>query len=221
MSKHFFKSFLGISFFFIFLFLAAGRIDYWQGWLYYGVSMLGLAINFFTSKNADLIQERDKPGADVQNWDKKILGLLALLTVIAYVIAGLDSGRFFWTAPFSAGLIALGVSLSLAGQIIFAVAKYQNNFFSSVVRHQKDRNHQVCDRGLYKIVRHPGYLGMIIPWVGFPLILNSLYSIVPALLGMILLIVRTSLEDQFLAKELAGYKEFQQQTKYRLFPFIW
>lgn len=220
--KHFIKSLLGIALFFVFLFLAAGKINYFQGWLYFAISFFGLVINLVFTKNKDeLLNEREKPGANTQSWDKKILGLLAIVTIVAYLVAGLDSGRFHWSGYFDISLTGLGILLVFAGQIIFAVAKYQNNFFSSVARLQTERNHQVCEHGLYKLIRHPGYSGMILSWLGFPLVLNSWYSFIPALMAIILLIGRTSLEDKFLISELTGYKEYSQKTKYRLVPLGW
>lgn len=222
MFKHFIKSFLGILFFFVFMFIAAGRIDYLEGWIYFAASLFGLVINAAATKNNDeLIQERSNPGSNTQPWDKKILGTLALITIISYVVAGLDSGRFNWSPHFDIIITVSGILVMVAGQIIFTAAKYQNNFFSSVARIQTERNHAVCDRGLYKIVRHPGYFGMILSWIGFPLVLNSIYSSIPVMTAIILLLIRTNLEDNFLSNELAGYKEYRQKTKYRILPFIW
>jgi len=221
MLKYFIKSFFGISFFFIFMFIAAGKINYPEGWIYFAVSIFGLIINMATTKNNDLIKERSKPGFNTQSWDKKILSSLAILTIIPYILAGLDSGRFNWSGHFDFRITILGVLFMIIGQIIFTTAKYQNNFFSSVARIQTERNHTVHDQGLYKIIRHPGYLGMILSWLGFPLILNSLYSFIPVLMAIILLIIRTSLEDKLLTNELTGYKEYMQKTKYKILPFVW
>jgi len=222
MIKHFTKSFLGILFFFVLMFIAAGKINYFEGWIYFAISVFGLVINIATTKNKDeLVNERSNPGANTQPWDKKILGLLAILTILSYVVAGLDSGRFNWSPPFDFRITAIGILFMIAGQIIFTVAKYQNNFFSSVARIQTERSHAVCNSGLYKFIRHPGYLGMTLSWIGFPLILNSIYSAIPVLLAIILLITRTSLEDKFLSNELNGYKEYMQKTKYRIIPFVW
>jgi protein-S-isoprenylcysteine O-methyltransferase Ste14 len=222
MINHFIKSFLGMSIFFVPMFLAAGKIGYREAWVYFAVSIFGLLINIALSRgNAGLVAERSKPGANVQPWDKKILGLLALVTIIAYAVAGLDSGRFHWSSPSSLWLSIAGVCLVVAGQIIFAVAKHQNAFFSSVARLQAERDHKVYDGGLYGFVRHPGYLGMILSWIGFPLIMGSAYSSIPVLAAVILLIIRTRLEDKFLIKDLTGYQEYTQRTKYRLLPLIW
>jgi protein-S-isoprenylcysteine O-methyltransferase Ste14 len=97
----------------------------------------------------------------------------------------------------------------------------QNNFFSTVMRIQKDRGHVVCDTGLYKIVRHPGYLGMIISLMGLPLITTSVWSIIPTFIAIILLLIRTSLEDKTLISELDGYAGYTRKTRYKLIPLVW
>lgn len=109
----------------------------------------------------------------------------------------------------------------IIGQIIFLTARSQNNFFSSVVRIQKDRGHVVCDTGLYKTIRHPGYLGMIISLIGLPFITTSIWSVIPTLIAIILLLIRTTLEDITLINELEGYDEYARKTRYKLIPLIW
>ena len=144
-----------------------------------------------------------------------------MVYLIIIVIAGLDSGRFQWTHNFIWILSITGVILIVVGQILFLTARSQNNFFSSVVRIQKDRGHIVCDTGLYKIVRHPGYLGMIVSLIALPLITTSIWSIIPTLIAIILLLIRTSLEDKTLINELDGYIEYTKKTSYKLIPFVW
>lgn len=97
----------------------------------------------------------------------------------------------------------------------------QNNYFSSIVRIQADRGHKVCDTGLYKIVRHPGYLGMTVSLLSVPFITGSVWSFITTSVAVILLFVRTSLEDKTLIEELYGYKEYAKKTKYKLIPKVW
>jgi protein-S-isoprenylcysteine O-methyltransferase Ste14 len=143
-----------------------------------------------------------------------------LVNVVTFLIAGLDSGRFHWSGEVPVIVTATGVALMLAGQILFAVAKRQNAFFSSTVRIQTERGHRVCDAGLYRFVRHPGYLGMLLSLLAFPLVLNSYWAFVPAGLGAALLVIRTVLEDRFLVEELPGYKNYTQRTRWRLVPAV-
>ena len=216
------KSFTGIFFFIFILFISAGRIDYYQGWIYSAMSLLGLLMNFSPSNvDNELLHERSKPPKDAKEWDKHILKLSALITIIAYVIAGLDSGRYQWSPHLQWGICILGIVFMFSGQLLFLIAKKTNRFFSSVVRIQNDKGHAVCETGIYRFVRHPGYLGMIISWIGFPLLLGSVWSIIPIVLAIILLLVRTSLEDRTLIKGLTGYSQYIQKTRYKLVPGIW
>jgi protein-S-isoprenylcysteine O-methyltransferase Ste14 len=204
------------------LFLCAGRLDYTQGWIFLATNIFSTFMNYFAiHKNSELIIERSKPGEGVKSWDKLILSLSALTYVITIVIAGLDSGRFKWTLNFNWCISISGVLLLLVGQILFLTARNQNTFFSSVMRIQKDRGHVVCDTGLYKIVRHPGYLGMIISLMGLPFITTSVWSIIPTLIAIILLLIRTSLEDKTLISELDGYIEYTRKTPDKLIPLVW
>jgi protein-S-isoprenylcysteine O-methyltransferase Ste14 len=216
------KQFVGTFIFFAILFISAGRIDYWQGLIYVCVGFVMFVIAQTVLRiDEDLTRERSKPGQDTKQWDKAILGLSLLLTISMYVVAGLDSGRFHWSPEFHWGLILIGIILTAIGQLLFLIAQKQNKFFSSTVRIQSDRGHAVCDTGLYKVVRHPAYMGTIIQSLGFPLLFGSYWSVIPVSLMIILFIVRTSLEDKTLKNELKGYPEYSEKTRYRIIPYIW
>jgi protein-S-isoprenylcysteine O-methyltransferase Ste14 len=136
-------------------------------------------------------------------------------------VAGFDSGRYHWSPWFHPGLHATGIAMTLAGQLLFLIAQKQNKFFSSTVRIQTDRGHFVCDTGLYTVVRHPAYLGSLIQVIGFPLMFGSLWSMIPVGISVILLIIRTCLEDKTLHLELNGYSGYAMKTRYRLIPYLW
>jgi len=126
-----------------------------------------------------------------------------------------------WSPDFHWILYALGIILTIKGQLLFLIAQKQNKFFSSTVRIQTDREHVVCETGLYKIVRHPAYLGSIIQALGFPLLFGSLWSIIPICLLIILFLIRTNLEDKTLKNEFKGYPEYSNKTRYKIVPYIW
>ena len=118
-------------FFNLILFISAGRIDYKLGWIYTGLSLSGLILDFLMSgADMELVKEREKPGKGAKEWDKKILGLSALVTIIAYTVAGLDSGRFHWSPHFNRGICVFGIALVFIGQLLFLFAKKTNRFFS-------------------------------------------------------------------------------------------
>jgi protein-S-isoprenylcysteine O-methyltransferase Ste14 len=216
------KHFLGTFIFFSILFISAGRIDYWQGLIYVLIGFIMVILNYTVLQiDAELLKERSKPQADTKKWDKAILGLTLLVTISMYIVAGLDSGRFNWSPVFPFSLNLAGIILTALGQLLFLIAQKQNRFFSSTVRIQTDREHIVCDKGLYKIVRHPAYLGSIIQAIGFPLLFGSLWCIIPIFVLVVLLLIRTNLEDITLNNELKGYAEYSVKTRYRIIPFLW
>ncbi len=216
------KGLITNTIFTVLLFISAGRIDYYQGSIFLSVNVITTFMNVFSiRKNSDLANERSQLGEGIKSWDKLLLGLSAVIYMIMIVIAGLDSGRFLWTPGFNWIISISGVAIMLIGQIIFLTARSQNNFFSSMVRIQRERNQVVCDSGLYKIIRHPGYLGMILSLLAIPLITTSLWCIIPTLIAVILLLIRTSLEDKTLRDELDGYVEYSKRTRYKLIPLIW
>ena len=100
-------------------------------------------------------------------------------------------------------------------------ALWVNRFFSSVVRIQTDRGHKVVRNGPYRFVRHPGYAAGIVSLISLPLVLGSMWGLIPAGLMVLLLIIRTHLEDTTLQKELAGYVDYTKRVRYRLLPWIW
>jgi protein-S-isoprenylcysteine O-methyltransferase Ste14 len=97
----------------------------------------------------------------------------------------------------------------------------ENKWFSSMVRIQSDRGQQVVQTGPYKYVRHPGYVGGILMAIGFGLVFGSLWSLIPAGVTTVILVLRTYLEDNMLKKELPGYLEYTKKVKYRLIPVVW
>jgi protein-S-isoprenylcysteine O-methyltransferase Ste14 len=216
------KHFTGTFLFFIIIFISAGRIDYWQGLIYVIIGLIMFLLNYTVLRiDSELLNERSKRGEGTKKWDKSILGLSFLITISMYIIAGLDSGRYHWSPNFHWSIHLIGIILTIFGQLLFLFAQKQNKFFSSTVRIQNNREHTVCETGLYKIVRHPAYVGSIIQSLGFPLFFGSLWSIIPISLSIILLITRTNLEDKTLKNELKGYIEYSYRTRYRIIPYVW
>jgi protein-S-isoprenylcysteine O-methyltransferase Ste14 len=216
------KHVIGTLFFFSIIFISAGKIDYWQGLTYVSIGLIMGILNYTVLRiDPELLKERSKLGEGTKKWDKAILGLSLLVTIAMYITAGLDSGRYHWSPDFHWSLYGAGIILTMCGQLLFLIAQKQNKFFSSTVRIQTNRGHVVCETGLYKIVRHPAYLGSIIQSLGFPLLFGSLWSILPISLSVILLITRTNMEDKTLKDELRGYLEYSNKTRYRLVPYVW
>jgi protein-S-isoprenylcysteine O-methyltransferase Ste14 len=132
----------------------------------------------------------------------------------------LDAGRFGWS-PLPSEALYLGVALTAAGYVMGTWAMAVNVFFEPTVRIQWERHQRVVTSGPYRIVRHPGYVGAILGGLGAPLFLGSAWMFVPTIGALLLFVARTALEDRTLRKELPGYQEYAQRTRYRLLPAVW
>jgi protein-S-isoprenylcysteine O-methyltransferase Ste14 len=202
------------------LFMTSGRLDWWTAWIYLGVMIVHMIVTLILI-DPDLIEERTKIKKDAKNWDKIIVFLMVWVGPLsALIIAGLDM-RHSWTQPLSLSLQILGIVMIVAGNVLGQWAMVKNRFFSAVVRIQKDRGHKVITDGPYRYIRHPGYVAGIIGALGTPLLLGSLWAIIPIAFMIVIVIIRTALEDRTLHNELEGYPEYASQTRYRLFPGIW
>ena len=207
------------------LLLCGGDPGWWQAWVY---SLLIVAAGI----GGRILAERRHPGlmAERQNienfqsakaWDRVLAPLMALsVSFPLVVVAGLDH-RYGWSPVFPLWLIVLGFILISLGYAFAAWALVENRFFSSTVRIQTDRGHVVCDSGPYRIVRHPGYAGNIPPLLGIVLALGSVWTLVPAVVALIIAVIRTALEDRTLQKELPGYRDYARRVRYRLIPGIY
>lgn len=202
------------------LFLAAGRLAYWQAWVYITINIVVMILMVTVlTKNAGLVEERLNPKEGMKGWDKLYFAVTTPLYIIALVAAGLDA-RFGWSSVPPA-VYWLSVTLYILGQAIFLWARYTNNYFSSVVRIQTDRGQTVCKEGPYRYVRHPGYVGGFLFTITTGLVLGSWWASIPQVIAALMIVWRTAREDKTLQAELPGYAEFTRETKYRLLPGVW
>lgn len=204
--------------------LIARDWGWWEGWAF-GVLGLGSFVvsrYLAAQKSPGILAERSKfmQHGNAQNWDRKILSLAGVLGILIAVIAGLDKLRA-WTAPFNLWWRIAGLVLIILGYVFSSYALIENRFFSGMVRLQSERGHFVIYTGPYRWVRHPGYAGGLLAYLATPLLLNSIWLLIPILLIVALYVLRTSLEDRFLQENLEGYREYAKKVKYRLFPGIW
>jgi protein-S-isoprenylcysteine O-methyltransferase Ste14 len=207
------------------LFICGGDFGWWQAWLY---SMLILAAGiggrmWAEQRHPGLTAERQNMESiqNAKTWDKVLAPLMAVS--IGYpmvIVAGLDH-RYNWSSEFPLWLIVTGFILISLGYAFAAWALIENRFFFSLVRIQTDRGHVVCDSGPYRFVRHPGYAGNILALPGIVLALGSVWTLIPAVIAIIIAVIRTELEDRALQEELKGYKEYVQRVRYRLIPGIY
>jgi protein-S-isoprenylcysteine O-methyltransferase Ste14 len=200
------------------LFGCAGRWDLPLFWAYLGVWAAATVVGTFVS-DPTLVKERLRPGPGGQ--DSILIFLMIPLWLAQYIVAGLDVGRLHWSdgVPLVVqviGLVALAAALAV---VLWAVAV--NRFFSSVIRIQTDRGHQLVTSGPYRFVRHPAYACWPFLIVGGGLALGSWLAVLVGVLLVFPILWRTAREDRILREQLPGYANYAQKVRYRLFPGVW
>jgi protein-S-isoprenylcysteine O-methyltransferase Ste14 len=204
--------------------IISGNWAWWEAWTYGLISVFGLFISrmLAAQRNPDILEERARSMdlEDAKSWDKILAPSLAFGNILILIVAGLDQ-LFGWTSPFGLPVKIVSLVVIILGFLFGSWAMVENRFFSGVVRIQKDRGHRVVSTGPYRFVRHPGYAGALWTYLALPLLLDSIWAFIPAVLLIGVLVLRTALEDRTLQEELPGYKDYARQTRYRLVPGIW
>ena len=182
----------------------------------------GISRGIAGRRHSDLIAERAQfmQAKDTRPWDRVLAPLLAVLWMLVMAAAGLDRA-YHGPQGFPLPVKILAGLLVAAGYWVSSAALVENRFFSGTVRIQRERGHEVVSTGPYRFVRHPGYAGGLLVYLSTPLLLDSVWTLLPALLLAFVLILRTALEDRTLQAELPGYREYAARTRYRLLPGVW
>ena len=212
------KMIFGIALIGAMLFLPAWTFNYFGAWLFIGVLFLpmlavGLVLFF---KAPDLLQKRIDY-KEKEKTQKGIIALSGLMFPVAFVLSALDF-RFAWShVPMWLSIVA--AAIFLVGYILYAEVLRENAYLSRKVEIQDGQ--KLIDTGLYGIVRHPMYFATLLMFLPLPLILQSLWGLIPMAFYPVLIIVRIINEEKVLAEGLDGYREYKTKVKKRLLPFIW
>ena len=204
------------------IFIPAGTLNWPEAWLFLFLyfSFVTGALIWMKKNSSGLLKERMSRKKEVKSWDKKFMIAYSFSLIFLLVVPGLDAIRFQWSdVPLI--IKVLGFIGYLPSTALAFWAMKENAYASDVVRIQEERGHTVCTSGPYQYVRHPMYSGVILIMLCYPLSLGSLYTFIPASIIIFLFMLRTSLEDRTLLKELPGYKEYTQKVRFRLFPGVW
>ncbi len=212
------KFLLGVVLVGVLIFLPAGTLAFFNGWLLMGVLFVpmfcaGIVMMF---KNPELLKSR-LDAKEKQKDQSMVVKLSGLMFLAGFIVAGLGF-RFGWfTLP--KGVAIGGAVVFLVAYILYAEVLRENTYLSRTIQVQE--NQKVIDTGLYGIVRHPMYSATLLLFLAMPIVLDSLYSFAIFLAYPFIIARRIKGEEAFLEKELDGYREYKQKVKYRLIPFVW
>ena len=212
------KYLLGVVIIGLLLFLSAGSLRYWQGWLLMGILFIPMfcAGLVMLAKNPELLRKRLNAKEEEQD-QKTVVKLSGLLFMAAFIVAGLNWRLDWCVLPDWAVWVSAG--LFLICYLLYAEVLRENTYLSRTIEVQE--NQKVIDTGLYGIVRHPMYMATTVLFLTMPLVLASPISFLILLLYIPLIAKRIKNEEMVLEEGLAGYKEYKQKVKYKVIPFIW
>jgi len=199
-------------------FLPAGTFAYWEAWAYLAILFIPMFfVLTYLLKNEPELLERRMRMREKEAKQKLIIKLSYPYFLLAFLLPGFDK-RFEWSNVPVVVVIAADILVLLGYGMIFLVFR-ENRYASRIIEVEQEQ--KVISSGPYAIVRHPMYLGVSIMYIFSPLALGSYWAMIPSLLIIPLLVVRIRNEESVLVRELKGYQEYLQKTKYRLFPGIW
>lgn len=209
---------LGVILVGLLIFLPAGTFQYFNGWLFMGILFIPmfLAGLVMMAKNPKLLESR-LDAKEKEAEQSLVVKLSGLMFLAGFIVAGLGV-RFGWYALPKSVVIASAI-IFLIAYILYAEVLRENTYLSRTIEVQEGQT--VIDTGLYGIVRHPMYSVTLLLFLSMPLVLGSVYSFIIFSMYPFIIAKRIKHEEEFLEKELNGYKEYKQKVKYRLIPFIW
>lgn len=200
------------------IFLPAGTMAYWNGWLLMGLLFVPMLIAGFVMffKNPAFLAKR-LDVKEKQSAQKGVLALSGAMFLAGFVVAGLDH-RFGWSHMPPVVTVVASV-LFLVAYALYAEVMRENAYLSRTIKVEEGQT--VVDTGLYGIVRHPMYMATLLLFLMIPFVLGSWYAVIVFACYPAIIILRLKDEEDLLTRELAGYAEYKKKVKYRLLPFIW
>ena len=203
--------------------IPAGLQAWPSAWVFLGLwfGFWLLILVWLYIKNPGLFWERMLTSTSGQKtWDKVLVPLLYGSIFLWLLFTAFDAGRFHWSSvPPSleiVGAFILGLSF-----VLFFLTFRANRYLATVVRVQEDRGQVVITTGPYRLIRHPMYAATLVFFLGTPLLLGEWYGVLLSPIAAAVLARRAVLEERTLQKDLPGYSEYMDRTKYRLVPFVW
>lgn len=142
------------------------------------------------------------------------IGIANTVGILSAIFLKLPISSFPYTAY-------LGLAIILLGMIIRLIAVWSlGRYFTVDVTIRED--HRIKKNGMYKLIRHPSYLGSILSFIGFGVSLNNWISLVVITVLIIwAMFHRIAIEEKALVDEFGKeYREYMGST-YRLIPWIY
>ena len=203
------------------LFLPAGTFAYWQAWLFSAVFFLrSLYLTVYLAiYDPKLLERRMQAGPRAEKQTaQKIIVAIAIGSFFATMVLSALDHRFGWS-DVPVFLVLFGEFLIVLSYVGFYLIMRENSFSAATIEVMEDQ--KVISTGPYALVRHPMYSVAFVMILGMPLALGSWWGLLmffPAVVGIVWRLLD---EEDFLARHLPGYVDYQNTVRFRLIPCIW
>lgn len=212
---------IGLVVFGLLLFLPAWTFNYWQAWVFIAVFTIsaGVPSIYLALKNPTAFQRRMQGGpAAERRTVQKFISSVTLLSLPAVMVFSAFDHRFGWS-PVPMAVSVVGDALVAIGLGLTELVIIQNSYAAANIT--VEAGQKVITTGLYGVVRHPMYVGVLIMMIGIPLALDSWWGLVILIPGVVGFVFRSLDEEKMLMQELDGYSGYTQKVHYRLVPYVW
>ena len=200
------------------LFIPAGSINYYNGWLFIAllsIPMLIAGIIMFF-KSPELLKRR--LNAKEEEKEQKIVILISgIMFLLAFILAGLNF-RFGWF-QLPQTVVIIASIIFILSYIMYAEVLRENMYLSRTV--EVSENQKVINTGLYGIVRHPMYSAISLLYLSIPLVLGSWWALLTIFPCVLLLAARIKNEEMVLCQGLSGYETYIHKVRYKMVPWVW
>jgi len=201
-------------------FVAAGTIQYWQGWLFWLLFLTSMTATgiYLIRYDRALLERRMRvgPQAESRPRQKVIAALILMMFVVLAIVPALDYRFGGSRVPAAIVILANLIVVAMFGFVLMVLR--ENSFAASTVTVEVEQ--RVISTGPYAYVRHPIYAGALVMLFAIPLALGSLWGLLVAAFAFPILVARTLDEEGALSAELAGYDDYRRSVRYRLIPQV-
>jgi len=199
-------------------FIPAGTFTYWQAWVYMAILFVPmLFVLYYLLKNDPGLLVRRMRMREKEAQQRLIIKLSLIPFLLAFLLPGFDK-RYGWSMAPAPVVVMADVLVLLGYGLVFLVFR-ENRYTSRVI--EVEQGQTVISSGPYAVVRHPMYSGSILMYLFSALALGSYWAMIPALLIVPVIVARILNEESVLVRDLPGYPEYMQKTRFRLIPGVW
>jgi protein-S-isoprenylcysteine O-methyltransferase Ste14 len=203
----------------IILYALAGTLNYWQGWLYWGVLVIPMliAVIHLLKSDPELLERRIKY-REKEKEQQAIVSIGSIVFIAGFIAIAIDLRLHGLDIVPTGWILIADLGIFLGYLLILWVFK-ENSYASRTIEVAEGQG--VIATGPYAIIRHPMYLGVLVIYLMTPIALGSWLAVPIFALLIPIIVWRIIAEEKMLLRDLPGYSKYCQERRYRLLPHIW